>query len=384
MASVAEEPVVGPARGAVHLDLEMVRDIDALQKLAPAWDRLFWQKPDAFLTESFAAAQAAWSTVARPRGRGLRTVVGRMGGEVVLIWPLVLRRQGLWRVLRPLNAETAEYPDLLVDPSLDPSLWIAEIWQHVRACAGADAATFPYVRAGTDLDLLIDQVGSDYVEAWTSTSASWSDERTWERYYAGLNRDVRKKTNQKARRLGELGRLDYEIVSSGDRFTELFDWMIAEKVKWMTATGRQSPWLQSAEFRAYILELARTSPPPSTTTIFALMLDGRPVAGQLACIHGKTFEGFIGAFAADMDALSPGHVLRMHCLKWAADRGLRFDLRMGDEPYKRFYATEHTSLRIVTIALTPWGRAFTVAKGARAWMRVQRQKLKHAPAGEAR
>jgi CelD/BcsL family acetyltransferase involved in cellulose biosynthesis len=64
-----------------------------------------------------------------------------------------------------------------------------------------------------------------------------------------------------------------------------------------------------------------------------------PIAAQLATVDPTRFEAHIGVYDPEWSFFAPGQVLTEHCLDWAFERGLDFDLRVGEEAYKRDWAT---------------------------------------------
>lgn len=87
----------------------------------------------------------------RMQPRQLYFLAGWVDKRMVLIWPFVILRRGLWFVLRPLGSDTTEYSDVLVENSPEADLWVALAWQKLRSTCNCDIVALPYVRKGSRL-----------------------------------------------------------------------------------------------------------------------------------------------------------------------------------------------------------------------------------------
>jgi len=68
---------------------------------------------------------------------------------------------------------------------------------------------------------------------------------------------------------------------------------------------------------------------------------GRPIAFEYGWCYGDTYFGGPSCFAGDLAPRSPGQVLLRQLLLTASAAGLsKYDLGIGDEPYKLRYATQ--------------------------------------------
>ena len=82
--------------------------------------------------------------------------------------------------------------------------------------------------------------------------------------------------------------------------------------------------------------------------------EGRSIAFEYGWCYGDTYFGGPSCFAGELAPRSPGQVLLRQLLLTAAAAGLRkYDLGIGDEPYKLRYATQIK--RVHTWGLYPQG-----------------------------
>ena len=77
------------------LVFELVTDSSGLEGLEVDWNSLWQSTANSRYELSHSVVWHSWRTVAKPQGHGLCTVVGRIDGRVVLIWPAILRQEKL-------------------------------------------------------------------------------------------------------------------------------------------------------------------------------------------------------------------------------------------------------------------------------------------------
>ena len=100
--------------------VEVIHDIAALHKLQPEWDAL-WQSAAGKPPESYATCHASLMTL--PPGHTLHCTVARNAtGELVGVWPTVVRRRLLWRYARQLAPGNGSPNDMLLAPGGDAGI----------------------------------------------------------------------------------------------------------------------------------------------------------------------------------------------------------------------------------------------------------------------
>ena len=104
------------------LHIEIISDVDRFRAVRNEWEDL-WSRANGHYHEAFAVCWESWLNIAGPRGSKLRCIVGRQNGRLVMVWPLVVTRRGLWRVLRMLGPEAADYTSMLLDPEAETVIY---------------------------------------------------------------------------------------------------------------------------------------------------------------------------------------------------------------------------------------------------------------------
>jgi CelD/BcsL family acetyltransferase involved in cellulose biosynthesis len=146
------------------LDLELLRDTAGLANLKHDWDTLWAAVADDQYELSHSVVWHAWTRVLKSQGHQLRIVVGRRAGQVVLIWPAILRQekfQGIWRVVSWLGRDPIDYGAVLVAPEISTAECVVVTMKYLAAEAGADVLSFASVPADTRLYQELQQIDEE-------------------------------------------------------------------------------------------------------------------------------------------------------------------------------------------------------------------------------
>lgn len=301
------------------------------------WTALLSRCPDHLFSQSFTWCEIAWRLLAAPRRRELCCLVLRDKGTLVGVWPLVTYRENGTRAVRPLGTEASEYCAPLVEPNDEAMRRTRLLWK--AAARRADLAILPYVRDDMPLAGLLKHAGLWRVTDFPAPApyVARRDYADWAAYQKTLSGSLRHKIRRVRRRLAEKGNVTIAIEPPEGR-AALIDWMLARKKRWLDREGLQSDWIGRQDYRDFLVSLAEQTDGDTGPLLFALKVDGVPVAGQFATVDARRFEAMIGVYDPEWGNFSPGQILTEHCLAWAFERDLDFDLRIGLEPYKRDWA----------------------------------------------
>jgi CelD/BcsL family acetyltransferase involved in cellulose biosynthesis len=334
-------------------ELRIVRSSNEFLALGLEWNALLSRCPHHFFSQTFTWAEIAWRVIAAPRQRELCCLVLRANGTLVGIWPLVAYSESGTRAVRPLGSEASEYCSPLVEPNEECARRTRLLWRAAARCA--DLAVMPYVREDSVLAEVLRGGGLWRTADFPAPApyAARDDYADWPAYQKSLSGSLRHKIRRVRRRLAEKGDLTVGIEPLAGR-AALIDWMLDHKKRWLDREGMQSEWIGRQDYRDFVVGLAEQSDGHSGSLLFALKIDGVPVAGQFATVDARRFEAMIGVYDPDWSNFSPGQVLTEHCLAWAFERGLDFDLRIGTEAYKRDWAPRSCNTTTWYVA-TGWG-----------------------------
>ena len=354
----APRAFVGPSPVATNEtgDFEIVTDLQRLLTLREAWDDLWRRAHEPRFTQSFTWCVTGLRTVGRRRGRRPHIVVMKEAGRVVLIWPMTTGNRLFWRTGTCMGSESTEYDAVLVEDGPQASERIATAWRFIRAQSGIDLITVPFVR----LDKLVHRVltheaGHATTHTLSAPYVSFRGE-SWDGYWRSRGATRRNGLTRRRRRLAEQGRVTMDLIETGVEMETMIDWALRNKIDWMKRRGLANDFMATPGYRDFLVSLAGQHGTGGRLAVFALSLNGSPIAAKIVTIDGTRCEGFITVYDERFAAFSPGQIILVDCLKWCHEQGMDYDFRIGDEGYKLDWATSDCPTTTWRIANTPAGR----------------------------
>jgi CelD/BcsL family acetyltransferase involved in cellulose biosynthesis len=195
--------------------------------------------------------------------------------------------------------------------------------------------------------------------------AGWKDPES--RFNPGRRSDFRRA----ARRAGELGEVTFEMRSpSPPEFDALFDEAVRVELRsWKREAGTAIAADETKEscFRHFF----RSACEDGSLRIAFMRIDGRAVAMQMGLEWLGRYWLFKIGFDEDYRRCSPGTLLMLHTIGWAAARGLgAYELLGNVEPWiARFWTREQHDCVCVRAYPFNAGGAAAFAADAFAWLR---------------
>lgn len=329
--------------------------------MAPHWQSLLSRCPDHRFTQSVAWAEAGWRFVGQPRGRELHCLSLWSRDRLAGVWPVVTYLDAGQRIVRPLGAEASEYCAPLVEPGPDACRRMQRLWQE--AARLGDLAILPYVRTDSAFASIAQGAG-----LWRTTdfpapalSAPRRDYADWTAYQASLTASVRATLRRARRRLGEKGAFAIAVEPRASR-AAIIDWLLARKTRWLEDQGMSSAWIGQRDYRDFLVALAEASDGETGVMLFTLKVDGVPIAADLVTVDGTRMEALMGAYDPAWSVYSPGQLITEHCLAWAFERDLDYDMRIGEARYKKGWAPRSCATEIWYIATNLRGLPFVLQR----------------------
>jgi CelD/BcsL family acetyltransferase involved in cellulose biosynthesis len=188
--------------------------------------------------------------------------------------------------------------------------------------------------------------------------SSWKDPAS--RFNSGRRSDFRRA----ARRASEFGQVSFEILSPGpDEFDALFDEAIGVEARsWKREAGTAIAVDRAKEscFRHYF----RSACEQGDFRIAFMRIDGRAVAMQMALEMLGRYWLFKIGFDEEYERCSPGTLLMLHTIGWAAERALGdYELLGNLEPWiAQFWTREQHDC--VWVRVYPFNASGAVAFAA--------------------
>ncbi len=189
----------------------------------------------------------------------------------------------------------------------------------------------------------------------------------WEAVMDRRTARTRSTIRRKARKLSEIGPLEVRHITDGD---DLALWLPSafRLYEARAASVRRGRLWQTTRGKAFLASWMGELAGEGALDLSFLLVGGEPqafafcIADADSCyLYGLGFDP-----ASPLARWSPGEQLLIHLMKSASEKGCQyFDFLVGDEPYKRAWATENRLVQ--TVALGP-NRA--VREALLAWPRL--------------
>ena len=335
---------------------EIVTTTERFLALEPEWNALLARTQDRRFSHGFAWMRAGWLTTGQPRGRSLHILVMRIDAVAVLIWPMTLCRQGLWRVAMPLGGEFTEYDPVLVQDGPDAAGHVEAAWAHLRRNSGADVVRMPWARENTAIgSMMAAQTLQRTSETLPSPHVNFEGFKCWDDYWKARSKNTKQSLGRRIRRFAEQGEVTFSEVEDPTEFRALLDWTLRNKSVRLAAMGLDNDFMRTAEFHTFLSALATARSDDGYLGMQALRLNGQVVAVKIGAIDAGGYEGFIAAQDPTFATYSVGTIILIECLKWCIASGRNYDFRIGAEAYKLDWATGDCPATSYHLANTRWG-----------------------------
>lgn len=364
--------VAGPrTASAAGLAFEINSDLQAVRPL--------WQvfEAHAVLTpfQTWAWAQAWWSTVAPRGGRRLAIALGYDNGELKLILPLVAEGRFGFRALTWLGQEVSDYNAPLIDRRLLERLTPDRAGDILRAIAGA--------LGGIDclkLEKQPERLGglpnpfSEYAAHDFTCRAhvahldsSWDDFVRRRRSGKSLRR-----LREKEKSLAKCGDIIFEAVSDVGERAAVVDRLCGWKSAQLAVSGTRNPFHNGGLCR-FLAAAAAAPDLAQRLRVHALKVGGELVAGTVGIVHRRSYVYYIVAYDRDRFArYSPGAIMLLRLLRACHAEGLEeFDFSNGDEAYKDDWCDTAMRLTVTLVPLTVNGSVAVALR--RRWLAAMRE-----------
>jgi len=334
---------------------ELITDWVALSALRDDWRRLWRRASDPYFSQSFEWCAARWRALDAEGGCELACVVMRTHGQVTLIWPFVVRREAIWRIARPLDQATTEYSAVLTEKAGDQSR-VAEAWRFLRANVHCDLFMLKVTPALSPLDRVLREAEPKAaLHVAPNRFVRFEGFADWNSYYRSVKNDKRRGLERRIRRLEEAGAVTITPARDPAERAAVIEWIFKIKAQWLEEHGEIAVWREIPGYEQFLAALPADDGVEGGISITLLKLDDKIIAGEISRVDRTRVEPFASTYDPAFAKYSPGEILCRDCIKAAQMRGLIYDFRIGDDPYKDYWANGRNELRSYKIAKTPMG-----------------------------
>ena len=305
-------------------------------------------------------------------------------GELRALLPLVITRRSGFRFAEFIGGKHANYHMGLYAPAFAAQLDAAQMARMLteigHAIGGLDAFAFvsqPVIWQGVANPAAQLAASPSPSRAYKLALIAGDGDATLKR---SMSSHARKKLKNKHSRFKDFGPSALTRATTPGEAARIIDAFLAQKAERFRAMGVPDPFAEPA-MRAFLEQAAmdRRSERPAIE-LYALDLEGRPVATYVGTTQGERFSGMATSFdmASETVKTSPGELLLAELIRLKAREGVAvFDLGVGEARYKTTFCDDHDDLVDSFLPLTFKGRLF--ARIARTKRELKRL-IKRSPA----
>ena len=287
-----------------------------------------------------------------------------------LIFPFGVRRRMGARVLEFLGGAQGDYlGPLLHDQWATRSDLLRSAWELVEAKLPAHD-----VRHFCKLPALGSAGENPWLQiwkcAWLDSSHALRLPASTEELQVRLRTKLKSDNKRQRRRLGEKGRLSFEIVVKGEKWEEAVGAMIAQKRQRYQITGVPDA-LAAPAVREFYRSLGPNFLHGGQIHLSLLRLNEEILATHWGAVYRDRFYFLMPTYSSGpWGTYSPGRLLLENLLEWAiASRLSMFDFTIGGEEYKKDWCDHETAVYRHLRLITPLGLACFAYLSLKYWAR---------------
>lgn len=255
---------------------------------------------------------------------------------------LQAKRLASIRIVEPIGANAADYTELPLNSKM---IEIRDKILELLSYGYADLIIFPKVVDNTEMMRLLEELtrANEVLvhRGFYDVAPFVSLDGKWEEYYGQKDRKFRYNLRRAERKLNEIGRLEIIHYSRPQDIYEHLPWAFELYAKRARKSFRRSLWLKERG-RAFLRDLAVRFAERGWMDLAFLTVGGQPIAFCYGFQVYETYYFYATGFDPDKKyaQYSPGILLIKHLIERAFSMGFkRFDFMLGDEAYKRIWAT---------------------------------------------
>ena len=347
-----ERPSMSTAADDAELQFKVVDDISALEA---DWNALAARA--AYPRQGFQsfAWMRSWAAHYADDGHDVRIVLGYRSGELVLIWPLGVRRRFGIAVLEFLGEPLNQYHDVLIDDDAPAEALMAAALNYVRSLPH-DVLSLRRVREDSILAPALLAAGARVERRERAPFIDFGEAESFATFEASLSPKTRSNRRRRMRKIEQLGRITFESQVLPGRADELIATAMAFKREWALSGGHYAPAVFDPRFERCFREAARSPDPLAALRVFALLCDGRPIGVEIAFGYKRRLFGHVLAPDPALSKFGLGNVLADAAIEDAFAQGYQvYDLLPPANSYKSVWAQHSVEVSDFSLAANARG-----------------------------
>lgn len=328
-----------------------VQDHASLAGLRSEWTRLEGKSQNHSLCATFSYCALAANRRFQ-LGEPIYVVRIFEGGELVLIWPIVVEREGWVRIARDLRCQSGEdYGGPLIRHGASTTVFRfaldclkdlkADIFDLSIVDDTADiamaCADMPRAPAISALPKQLRQApGEDGFPRYQIDVAEFDSVQT---YLASRSSSTRSTYNKRFRQLlSEQKDVQFGWCQTFDEAEQVLRWLFQVKRQWAQAKGIRTAYLQNDQLRDFYIGLARQTDLAACPLVVFIKVKGQIIAASVNLVGPAVLEGAVTTFDGSFSRYSPGILLLHYILEWCFIHRRALDMRYVHADYKAQWA----------------------------------------------
>jgi CelD/BcsL family acetyltransferase involved in cellulose biosynthesis len=180
----------------------------------------------------------------------------------------------------------------------------------------------------------------------------------WDHYLRSRKASELRDLRRRRRRLLEAGTVTLKPEVEPSRCPNAIDWILEHKRAWARTRNRDNVHLSTERYRQLLLRAAAARGGEEGTRVATLALDGRLIAGMISQVDRSRIGFMVSTYDPAYARFAPGQLLFEDMIRWACDRRLTAEFRIGGEEYKETWVNRHGTCRTLLGPANAWGRTY--------------------------
>lgn len=320
------------------------------QSLAAEWRSLEAQSLRAGTVFQACDLVLAWEQHFADARTELRVVGVREGGELVLVWPLVVETTPFGRVAGWAGDPIGQYGDVVALKKCRAE-WIEAAFREIGCWMDVGFLHLSGVRAD---GAIADWVARRGKQIGGKAEAPVLDMTRFKNLDAFLAESwpQAKRNAKRMRKFNSLGGMNFEVVTPGPRAAELVAQAFDFKRDWLVERGLYGRAVIDNRTKDCLVALAGDEKTRSGLVISCLSVGGEVAAIEIGFRRGGRHYAYMGSFSPDFAKHSPGFVVTELTIRDCVEAGLdEYDPLPPADDYKLAWSNRRVAVRDYGVVL---------------------------------
>lgn len=336
--------------------MQWVESLDDLLALETDWRALesAHATPRNFF-QSFAWC-STWAKVylADDTHTAVKTIVAREEGKVVMIWPLMVVRQGPITILKWLSDPVGQYGDVLIGGTKSHEKWLTLAWSRITTDTDIDGIALKHVREDANAYQFLCGKCAVLADVQKAPQLDLTAFATAEDYSAALSRNQRSQRSKLRKKLDQDGAVSFDVHRGDRAFAQAVQTALAYKKAWLDERGLKADIIGDPRFEELLTTLGAVD--ESAIAAGVLSVAETPLSVDLAFTYKGRYFGCVISENPESVAKSPTKVHLDLRQKTCIDEAYsEFDMMLPASAFKAHWTDSTVEVSDFTRAMNLWG-----------------------------